>query len=90
MDQIACRSLDTVEEKIPALMKPPEQLVEDARKLCHSTVEMGLQKVEEIKNFGSGTVSSVKDYGLQKANDALAGTEELVDKYLPPAFGEGM
>lgn len=88
-DQIACLGLDTVEEKMPFLMKPPEELVEDARKLCHSTVEMGLQKVENIKSFSSETVSSVKSYGIQKANDALAGTEDLVERYLPPAFGEG-
>jgi hypothetical protein len=89
VDEIACRGLDAVEEKVPFLMKPPEELVEDARKLCTSTVEMGLQKVEDIKSMGTETISSVKTYGLQKANDALTGTEELVDKYLPPAFGEG-
>lgn len=71
-------------------MKPPEQLVEDARKLCTSTVEMGYQKVEDIKTMSSETLTTVKNYGLQKANEALKGTEELVDKYLPPAFGEGM
>jgi len=89
VDQIACRGLATVEEKVPFLMKPPEQLVEDARKLCASTVEMGYQKVENIKNLGAETLSSVKNYGLQKAAEALEGTEGLVDKYLPPAFGEG-
>lgn len=89
-DQIACRGLDTVEEKVPFLMKSPEQLVEDARKLCHSTLEMGYQKVEGFKTMGNETLSSVKNYGLQKADDMLAGSEELVDKYLPPAFGEGM
>ena len=89
VDQIACRGLDTVEEKVPFLMKPPEQLVEDARKLCATTVEMGYQTVEGIKHMGTETLSTVKNYGLQKANDALNGTEELVDKYLPPAFGEG-
>lgn len=89
VDQLACRTLDTVEEKVPFLMKPPEQLVEDARKLASSTVEMGYQKVEEIKTMGSDTLSSVKNYGVQKANEALEGTEGLVDRYLPPAFGEG-
>jgi len=89
IDQLACRGLDTVEEKVPFLMKPPEQLVEDARRLCASTVEMGYQTVEGIKSMGSETLSSVKNYGVQKANDALDGTEELVDRYLPPAFGEG-
>lgn len=82
--------MDTVEEKLPFLMKPTEELVEDARRLCHSTLEMGLQKVEGIKTLGTGAVSSVKNYGLQKANDALAGTEQLVERYLPPAFGEGI
>jgi hypothetical protein len=89
VDQIACRSLAAVEEKVPFLMKPPEELVEDARKLCTSTLEMGYQKVEDIKSMGNETLSSVKNYGLQKASDALTGTEELVDKYIPPPFGEG-
>ncbi|XP_054711406.1 perilipin-5-like [Uloborus diversus] len=89
VDHLACRGLEAVEEKIPFLMKPPEQLVEDARKLCSTTVEMGYQKVDEIKSMGSETLNNVKNYGLQKANEALTGTEELVDKYLPPAFGEG-
>ncbi|KFM76326.1 Perilipin-5, partial [Stegodyphus mimosarum] len=89
VDNLACKGLDTVEEKVPFLMKQPEELVEDARKLCYSTVDKGYQKVEEIKTLGTETLSSVKNYGLQKANDALTETESLVDKYLPPAFGEG-
>ncbi|XP_035211239.1 perilipin-2-like [Stegodyphus dumicola] len=89
VDTLACKGLDTVEEKVPFLMKPPEELVEDARKLCYSTVDKGYQKVEEIKTLGTETLSSVKNYGLQKANDALTGTESLVERYLPPAFGEG-
>ncbi|GIX90368.1 uncharacterized protein CEXT_74971 [Caerostris extrusa] len=89
IDQLACTGLDTVQEKAPFLMKPPEELVEDARKLCTSTVEAGCQKVEDIKTLGTETLSNVKSFGLQKANDALIGTEELVDRILPPAFGEG-
>ncbi|KAF8791837.1 Perilipin-2 like protein [Argiope bruennichi] len=67
IDHLACTGLDAVKEKAPFLMKPPEELVDEARKLCSSTVEAG----------------------YQKARDALVGTEELVDRLIPPAFGEG-
>lgn len=87
VDQLACSGLDVVQVNAPFLLKPPEQLVEDARKLCSSTVAAGYQKVEDIKTMGTDTYTSVKNYGIQKANDALSGTEELVEKYLPPAFG---
>ncbi|GFS89592.1 uncharacterized protein TNCV_3786791 [Trichonephila clavipes] len=89
IDQLACTGLDAVQEKAPFLMKPPEELVDEARKLCSSTVEAGYQKVEDIKSMGTETLSNVKNFGIQKANDALVGTEGLVDRYLPPAFGEG-
>jgi len=89
VDQLACSGLDVVQVNAPFLLKPPEQLVEDARKLCTSTVAAGYQKVEDIKTMGTDTYTSVKNYGIQKANDALNGTEGLVEKYLPPAFGEG-
>ncbi|PRD31788.1 UNVERIFIED_CONTAM: Plin5 [Trichonephila clavipes] len=88
IDQLACTGLDAVQEKAPFLMKPPEELVDEARKLCSSTVEAGYQKVEDIKSMGTETLSNVKNFGIQKANDALVGTEGLVDRYLPPAFGE--
>ncbi|KAG8180131.1 hypothetical protein JTE90_027085 [Oedothorax gibbosus] len=87
VDQLACSGLDVVQVNAPFLLKPPEQLVEDARKLCSSTVAAGYQKVEDIKTMGTDTYTSVKNYGIQKANDALTGTEVLVERYLPPAFG---
>ncbi|XP_055939363.1 perilipin-2-like isoform X2 [Argiope bruennichi] len=89
IDHLACTGLDAVKEKAPFLMKPPEELVDEARKLCSSTVEAGYQKVEDIKNIGTEGLSTVKNYGIQKAHDALVGTEELVDRLIPPAFGEG-
>ncbi|GBN46762.1 hypothetical protein AVEN_260380-1, partial [Araneus ventricosus] len=89
IDHLACTGLDAVKEKVPFLMKPPEELVDEARKLCTSTVEAGYQTVEGIKTIGTETVSNVKNYGIQKAHDALIGTEELVDRLIPPAFGEG-
>lgn len=89
VDQLACSGLDVVQVKAPFLLKPPEELVEDARKLCSSTVVAGYQKVEDMKTMGTDTLTSVKNYGIQKANDAMTGTEELVERYLPPAFGDG-
>ncbi|CAL1279118.1 unnamed protein product [Larinioides sclopetarius] len=89
IDQLACTGLDAVKKQAPFLMKPPEELVDEARKLCTSTVEAGYQKVEDIKTIGTETVSTVKNYGIQKAHDALIGTEELVDRLIPPAFGDG-
>lgn len=88
VDQLACRSLETLEAKVPFITKSPDELVEEARRLCSTTLDTGKQKVGEIKSMGTGALSSAKNYGLQKASDCLAGTEDLVERYLPPAFGE--
>jgi len=125
IDTLACKGLTSVEEMAPFLMKPPEELVEEARKLAASTVDMGYQKAEEarhlaaatvemgyqkaeearklaaaaveigykkaegIKTYSTETLETVRTYGVDKVNQALNGTETFVDKFLPPAYGEG-
>jgi len=50
---------------------------------------MGTETLTNVTTMGTETLTNVKNYGIQKANEALTGTEGLVEKYLPPAFGEG-
>lgn len=89
IDQLACKGLVAVEEKVPFLSMPPEQLVEEARKITSSTLDFANQKVDDIKTYGTETLNNVKSYGVETASKVLNQTENLVDAYLPPAFGEG-
>lgn len=89
VDDLACRGLDLVEESLPVLTRPPEEILSETRKLCAQTLQTGYQVVTVL---GTEAVTRAKNYGVQKGTEALGGclsrTENLVDKYLPPTANE--
>jgi len=89
-DSLLCQGLDKIEELVPAIKKSPDEIK-----------NAGFQKYEEVKGYGNSKVDVIKAYGYDQVNQALASayalavmqyvdaaidvTDQLVDRYLPPA-----
>lgn len=101
VDNLACRGLGTLEEKVPFITKPADEIITDTRKLYTSTV---YSRLEGLRKYGTNKVKSVSDYSLEKANailgkevvdsllnsvdGALVITESVIDRFLPPTADE--
>lgn len=89
-DSLLCQGLDKIEELVPAIKKSPDEIK-----------SAGWEKLEEVKGYGNSKVDTIKAYGYDQVNQALASayalavmqyvdaaidvTDQLVDRYLPPA-----
>jgi len=101
VDNLACKGLGTLEEKVPFITKPAEEIITDTRKLYTSAF---YSRLEGLKKYGNDKVKSVTDYSLEKANailgkeivdslvnsvdSALVITESYIDRFLPPTEDE--
>ncbi|KFM67008.1 Perilipin-2, partial [Stegodyphus mimosarum] len=98
VDDLACKGLGTLEEKVPFIKKPADEIIGDTRKLYTDTV---YSRLEGILNIGNGAVTSVTSYGkrtvdtilsnqvvksaLTFVDDFLIGaTKSYIDRFLPP------
>jgi len=97
VDNLACKGLGTLEEKVPFITKPADEIITDTTSTVYT-------RLEGLKKYGSDKVKSVADYGLQKANAILGKelvnsllttvdgtlviTETYLDRFLPPTEEE--
>ncbi|GFR11344.1 perilipin-1 [Trichonephila clavata] len=101
VDDLACKGLGTLEEKVPFIKKPADEIIGDTRKLYASTVN---SRLDTIKKYGNDTVRSAADFGLRQAtaifgenivksvltsvDGVLIVTQNYVDYILPPTKEE--
>lgn len=97
VDSLACKGLGTLEEKVPFITKPADEIITDTTTTVYS-------RLEGLKKYGNDKVKSIADYSLQKANailgkeivdsllvtvdGALVITETYLDRFLPPTEEE--
>jgi len=62
-DDLACKTLDYVEYRVPYILKTPQEISEDAKRIYTSTVTPRLERVVAMKNRGYGLIVSVKSHG---------------------------
>jgi len=81
-DDLACRTLDIVEQKVPIITRTPDQITDEAKQVYARNVAL-------IRNQSTELMTSVKDFGGKKAQGflqtpygqkAAAGLENLMDK----------
>jgi len=93
VDDLACKGLGTLEEKVPFITKPADEIISNTTTRVYT-------RIEGIRKYGSDKVKSVTDYTLTKANGilgktvvdsifntvdgALVITETYIDRILPP------
>ncbi|XP_068021126.1 perilipin-3-like isoform X2 [Melanerpes formicivorus] len=95
-NEYACKGLDKLEEKLPILQHPPEQVVAGTKELVASTVsgavglargavQGGMERTRLALSTGVGTVvgSRVGQLLATGVDVVLGKSEELVERYLP-------
>ncbi|XP_051173894.1 lipid storage droplets surface-binding protein 2-like [Leptopilina boulardi] len=104
VDQKLCQGLDVVEEKVPIVKQPPQQIYDAAKEVMSSSLQPTVDKLMTAKQSATQQASSLKEISINKANEILntrCGTlavqgvdstsalvTKLLDHFFPPIPGE--
>ncbi|XP_070156417.1 lipid storage droplets surface-binding protein 2-like isoform X2 [Polyergus mexicanus] len=104
VDQKLCQGLDIVEQKVPIVKKPPQQIYDAAKAVMNSSLQPTIEKLNVAKESATQQASTLKEISITKANELLntqCGTmavqsidntsvlvNRLLDHYFPPVEGE--
>lgn len=104
VDQQLCKGLDMVEQKVPMVKQPPQQIYDAAKAVMSSSLQPTIEKLTAAKASATQQASSLKEISITKANEllstqygnmALQGVDNtsvlvnrLLDRYFPPVDGE--
>lgn len=85
IDSLLCRSLDIVEERVPAVTLPPNQLLEKSRGYVNNNlVQPVLTRADSVKQFGLNRANSA----VLRLDNALDVADKYIDQYLPDIVPE--
>lgn len=103
VDQTLCKGLDIVEEKMPIVKQPPQQIYDAAKAVMSSSLQPTIEKLQTAKTSASQQASSLRETSIAKANELLnlpygdmavqgvdstsALIDQLIDRYFPPVDG---
>ncbi|KYN07930.1 PREDICTED: lipid storage droplets surface-binding protein 2-like isoform X3 [Cyphomyrmex costatus] len=104
VDQKLCEGLDIVEQKVPIVKKPPQQIYDAAKAVMSSSLQPTIEKLNTAKESATQQASTLKEISITKANEllntqygnmAVQGVDNtsvlvnrLLDHYFPPVEGE--
>lgn len=104
VDQKLCEGLDMVEQKVPIVKQPPQQIYDAAKAVMSSSLQPTLEKLNTAKESATQQASTLKEISMTKANEllntqygnmAVQGVDNtsvlvnrLLDHYFPPVEGE--
>ncbi|KAI4503468.1 hypothetical protein M0802_001690 [Mischocyttarus mexicanus] len=104
VDQKLCEGLDIVEQKVPIVKQPPQQIYDAAKAVMSSPIHPTIEKLHSIKESATVHASAFKEISMTKTNELLNtqfGTmavqgvdnasvliDRLLDYYFPPINGE--
>lgn len=104
VDQKLCEGLDMVEEKVPMVKQPPQQIYDAAKAVMGSSLQPTIEKLHAAKESATQQASTLKEASIVKANEllnteygsmAVQGVDNtsvlingLLDRYFPPVEGE--
>ena len=104
VDQKLCEGLNIVEQKMPIMTKPPQQIYDAAKAVMNSSLQPTIDKLNVAKESASQQASTLKEISITKANEllntqygnmAVQGVDNtsalingLLDQYFPPVEGE--
>ncbi|KAL0133686.1 hypothetical protein PUN28_000968 [Cardiocondyla obscurior] len=104
VDQKLCEGLDLVEQKVPIVKKPPQQIYDAAKAVMSSSLQPTIEKLNTAKESATQQASTLKETSIAKANEllntqygslAVQGVDNtsvlvnrLLDHYFPPVEGE--
>ncbi|XP_011156909.1 lipid storage droplets surface-binding protein 2 isoform X2 [Solenopsis invicta] len=104
VDQKLCEGLNLVEEKVPIVKEPPQQIYDAAKAVMSSSLQPTIEKLNTAKESATQQASTLKETSIIKANEllntqygsmAVQGVDNtsvlvnrLLDHYFPPVEGE--
>ncbi|XP_012288907.1 lipid storage droplets surface-binding protein 2 [Orussus abietinus] len=104
VDTKLCEGLDIVEQKVPMVKQPPQEIYDAAKAVMSSSLHPTVEKLISIKESATQQASTLKDVSITKANEILnthygsmtvQGVDNtsvlinrLLDHYFPPVEGE--
>lgn len=104
VDQKLCQGLNIVEQKVPIVNKPPQQIYDAAKAVMSSSLQPTIEKLNTAKESATQQASTLKEISITKANEllntqygnmAVQGVDNtsvlinrLLDQYFPPVEGE--
>ncbi|XP_014485184.1 PREDICTED: lipid storage droplets surface-binding protein 2 [Dinoponera quadriceps] len=104
VDQKLCQGLDIVEQKVPIVKQPPQQIYDAAKAVMSSSLQPTIDKLNARRQSVSQQLDTLKEVAVVKANEllntpcgnkAVEGVDNtsvlvnrLLDRYFPPVEGE--
>ncbi|XP_036144193.1 lipid storage droplets surface-binding protein 2 isoform X2 [Monomorium pharaonis] len=104
VDQKLCEGLSIVEQKVPIVKEPPQQIYDAAKAVMSSSLQPTIEKLQTAKESATQQASTLKETSIAKANEllntqygsmAVQGVDNtsvlvnrLLDHYFPPVEGE--
>ncbi|CAL7940194.1 unnamed protein product [Xylocopa violacea] len=104
VDQKLCEGLNIVEQKVPIMKQPPQQIYDAAKAVMSSSLQPTIDKLHAAKESAAQQASTLKEISITKANEllntqygsmAVQGVDNtsvlingLLDRYFPPVDGE--
>ncbi|KOC60587.1 Lipid storage droplets surface-binding protein 2 [Habropoda laboriosa] len=104
VDQKLCEGLNIVEQKVPLMKQPPQQIYDAAVAVMSSSLQPTIDKLHAAKESATQQASTLREISIAKANELLAtqygsmavqGVDNtsvlingLLDRYFPPVEGE--
>lgn len=104
VDQKLCEGLGIVEQKVPMMKQPPQEIYDAAKNVMNCSLQPTVEKLVAIKENATNRASLLTEMSVTKANEILnnqVGTlavqgvdnttaiiNRLIDYYFPPIEGE--
>lgn len=84
VDTIVCKSLDSIEQRIPAINYPPVVLLNKTKDLvAEKIVQPVIKRADSVKQFSVQGASKYSEIAASHLDTALDVADLYVDKYLP-------
>ncbi|XP_017772331.1 PREDICTED: lipid storage droplets surface-binding protein 1-like isoform X2 [Nicrophorus vespilloides] len=88
IDQIICKSLDIVEQKVPSIHLPPKMIYSNTKQYVSDVgekiVRPVLKRADSVKQIGNSVLASkYTAFAADKLDGALDIADKYVEKYLP-------
>lgn len=85
IDKIMCKSLDLVEQRVPAVYLPPQMMYWNTKEyMSDRLVKPVLKRADSVKQLGSAVLElPITEFAADRIDGAITVADKYVDKYLP-------
>jgi perilipin-2 len=89
LDNVMCKCLDIVEQRIPLVYLPPELMYWNTKEYMNDhLVKPVLKRADSVKQIRNAVLESSLTYAADRIDGAFTVGDKFVDKYLIPIGGE--